>query len=390
MNNVNSRLFYYIYKEFTMNCEKLQKGMVVHNYREMCKLLGEEVKTGNAKMYQLKEWSRYFQFEKNKHQFTITEIYDTPISKSDGRAGRFIARRNGETLNLIEPLLMELLNSPENRGEVIMSKSEIYSYLGMVNLEYAKHNTVFERPEFTYFKDKKISKEHLHYFYEVSNEVISNSLRSALTSLVKRGIIEYDNWYEISYNDGSKLIADREEADRIIEIQQETLDDMGLTKMGQALMFGNRQVYFHKRNTVAKRTRDWKKIFNVLRINLLVDDDSSRVRTIASCNKSFKELRSELNEVIITRILFDIDKSKEYFTWMGKVNVMSESDFFEDNQFTVQDSTVQDLTVQDSSCCTRLGSVYKNRLKKEVFRKALSDEAFLETQAFLIDTLIKI
>ena len=360
-----------------MNCQKITKGMVVHNYREMCKLLDEEVKTGNAKMYQLKNWSRYFQFEKNKHQFTITEIYDTPMDLSDGRAGRVISRRNGESLDLIEPLLMELICSPENRGDVVKTKSEIYSYLGMVNSEYSKHNSIFDCPEFVYFKGKKVIKEQLIYFYEVSNSVVYTALRSALNSLAKRGIIEFDNWCEIRYKDGSRFVAGTEEMDRITEIEQETLDDMGITKKGQALTLGNRQIYFRKRNSAAKNIRDWEKIFNVLRISLLCDlENNSRVKTIASCDKSFEELRLELNEVIFSRILSEIQKDKENFSWTGKVQYKTKSD-----QSDVPDSPRK----QNGSDVT-----YKKGIKNEVFRRAMTDKAFLETQMLLIGTLIKI
>ena len=44
----------------------LQIGMTVKNYKELCELLGEPVKTGEAKKTQLKNWSCYFEFERPK------------------------------------------------------------------------------------------------------------------------------------------------------------------------------------------------------------------------------------------------------------------------------------------------------------------------------------
>jgi hypothetical protein len=70
-----------------MNIDKLCVGLVVKNYKVMCELLDEEVKSGNSKKGQLSEWKRYFDWETDKQKFIITEIYDEPkerISKQGG------------------------------------------------------------------------------------------------------------------------------------------------------------------------------------------------------------------------------------------------------------------------------------------------------------------
>lgn len=60
-------------------------GMVVKNYKELCNLLGQEIKNGKSKKYQLEEFSRYFDWEKSGQKFIITDIYDTPLTKEDKR-----------------------------------------------------------------------------------------------------------------------------------------------------------------------------------------------------------------------------------------------------------------------------------------------------------------
>ena len=54
-----------------MNTHTLKSGDVVNNYKELCRLLCEEVKYGNYKKAQLKEFERYFQYEKHGHKFKI-------------------------------------------------------------------------------------------------------------------------------------------------------------------------------------------------------------------------------------------------------------------------------------------------------------------------------
>ena len=60
-------------------------GMVIKNYKELCTILNEEAKTGKAKQLQLKNWKRYFDWEKDGQKFIIVDIYDTPLPKEDLR-----------------------------------------------------------------------------------------------------------------------------------------------------------------------------------------------------------------------------------------------------------------------------------------------------------------
>jgi phenylacetate-coenzyme A ligase PaaK-like adenylate-forming protein len=62
-----------------MDLSRLKERMIVKNYKDMCKLLGEEIKTGKSKQYQLKEWKRYFDYDKDKQNFIINIIYDEPL-----------------------------------------------------------------------------------------------------------------------------------------------------------------------------------------------------------------------------------------------------------------------------------------------------------------------
>lgn len=58
-------------------------GDEIKNYKEMCKLLGEKVRTGGARENQLKRWSDYFSWEKNGHKFIIKEIFNNLFPSTD-------------------------------------------------------------------------------------------------------------------------------------------------------------------------------------------------------------------------------------------------------------------------------------------------------------------
>lgn len=74
--------------------ENLSVGMEVKNYRKMCELLGENIKSGNAKIYQLKEWNCHFSYEKLGNKFIINDILDEPLTKNSRGGCRYYREEN--------------------------------------------------------------------------------------------------------------------------------------------------------------------------------------------------------------------------------------------------------------------------------------------------------
>ena len=72
-------------KEDTLNVSGLSIGMTVKNYKVLCRLLGQETTTGKAKQYQLKNFERYFAWEKAGQKFVIVDIHNPPLEKIDLR-----------------------------------------------------------------------------------------------------------------------------------------------------------------------------------------------------------------------------------------------------------------------------------------------------------------
>ena len=68
-----------------MDVSKLEVGMRVKNYRVLCELLGEKVKTGEAKILQVEDMGRYFDYKKDGISFIIQEIHSTPSKRVDRR-----------------------------------------------------------------------------------------------------------------------------------------------------------------------------------------------------------------------------------------------------------------------------------------------------------------
>lgn len=68
-----------------MKIENLKKGMIIKNYKELCKLLEIEEKRGNSQKAQYKEMARYFRHKKIGYKFKIMEIYKEPLPIINGR-----------------------------------------------------------------------------------------------------------------------------------------------------------------------------------------------------------------------------------------------------------------------------------------------------------------
>ena len=67
-----------------MNINKLNDltvGMTFKNYKELVAFFDEEVKGGKGKTYQLENFKRYFDYEKQGNKFVITAIKDAPTEK---------------------------------------------------------------------------------------------------------------------------------------------------------------------------------------------------------------------------------------------------------------------------------------------------------------------
>ena len=63
----------------------LSVGQVFKNYKDLCETIGEPVKEGSSKRAQLKEWNRFFEYDKQGYKFIITDIYDEPKEKIDDK-----------------------------------------------------------------------------------------------------------------------------------------------------------------------------------------------------------------------------------------------------------------------------------------------------------------
>ena len=154
-------------------------GMVIKNYKELCKILNEEAKTGKAKQLQLKNWKRYFDWEKDGQKFIIVDIYDTPLPKEDLR------RKGNNSIykNYIELILLQYLSKQEGYRKTFTKRNWL-ELLGMINSKYGKEPKMKLKQ-----LDYCINDQEITLFYIRSNKKLERVLHDALSNLQREKLI---------------------------------------------------------------------------------------------------------------------------------------------------------------------------------------------------------
>ena len=62
-----------------LDTSKIEEGMLIKNYKELCELLNLKITTGKSKQIQMREIERYMDLLKDGNSYVVLEIYDKPI-----------------------------------------------------------------------------------------------------------------------------------------------------------------------------------------------------------------------------------------------------------------------------------------------------------------------
>ena len=148
-----------------MNIENLTKGQIIKNYKELCMLIYEKVRSGKSKQLQLKELKRYVCYHNEGYKFIIDEIYEKPKPKKDNRG------KDGLYIDDVQAMIINLLlNSKENK--VLLSYGKLFKATNMTNDNYIEgRNNIDKLSEIT-----EISKEVCYDFYNYTQTSLKQKL----------------------------------------------------------------------------------------------------------------------------------------------------------------------------------------------------------------------
>lgn len=190
------------------------------NYKELCIVLKEKIKTGKSKQLQLKDWERYFNWEKGGYGYIITEIYEKPKPKVDGRKVGNTGKSEGsrgnnkaEYIQNIEKLILDLLAQDTNDlnfGRVFLSKNQLLRALKMVNDNYAFCKQRI--PKLSKFIN--IDQATIEEWYDSTSSMLERNLETALKELEKQSLIFWSR--EITVAE-AQAIAEMENLGEIIK-----------------------------------------------------------------------------------------------------------------------------------------------------------------------------
>lgn len=201
-----------------MDTKNLKIGKYA-NYRALCNILNESVKTGGSKVLQLRNWDGYFEWEKDKNAFVVTKIYDKPKPCTDGRIGN---TKNKKYANLIDDVIIESLI--KNKTFIATYNQFMIEYVPVLSKKYLE---IYDKPAI--FADQnEMSKGLVKTYLEKSRSITQKALESSLDRLYKKGIINYKKQRMIRMGDVPEEATD--DIEKAIDLVESlTYSEMGIT-----------------------------------------------------------------------------------------------------------------------------------------------------------------
>ena len=255
-----------------MNLEEIVKstlivGQTYKNYKMLCQTLKQIPKKGNSKKSQVKEFKRYFDWEQQGQELTITVIYDTPKEKIDNRVN------NGQNVNSLKALdenrghrertiPLDLLKVGYSHiGQGTHGQIDIFQQLGLWN-EYT-HYFIFQKDDILYNKDSPFKECDYDVIDIVINNLYNSSRNKSLCEYVKQGkIIVYCD----EDNNIMTRFAEDWELDIIKEIEDEVINTFNSTNETTFKKYSDIYIYATKEQRMSiknmKGTKLQKRLLN--------------------------------------------------------------------------------------------------------------------------------
>lgn len=306
-----------------MNVDNLYESLVISNYKEMCYLLGEDVKGGKGKTYQLNKWERYFAYEQQGHKFIIREIYSEPLPKED----------NTLYIRFIECLLAyELSTKKEYTNQY--TKTNLFYILGMINNLYIeKSRNMVNIPQVD-----NIPQWQVDNFFLRCNHKLSDILFSALDSMSKRCLLKYYKYYVIIYGDKTSRTADENENKDILRAERDVLKDMGLKRKP----FNRMNEFYSKVNSKLNELYGWISVYSEIKLIYNQDQMQDALNELKNdFNHELKKRKMSLNGNIIEAIN---TQAEQYLQKNRRTNIEKVKKMLEDGDIWLSsDNDIEDF-----------------------------------------------
>lgn len=162
--------------------ENLKIGMILKNYKELCKVLEVKPLSGNSKKAQMKWFSQHFILEQQGYGFIVKKIITNEVQPKPTRGG---ANNSIEYKENMERLILDILAQNNNKGEIFLSKNKFFYALEMVNVNYL--DTYKRIDKWSKYLD--VDEYTMQEWMDTTGGVLERSLESALTSLRNKALV---------------------------------------------------------------------------------------------------------------------------------------------------------------------------------------------------------
>lgn len=172
--------------------DNIKVGDVFKNYKELCTVLGEKVKSGNAKKYQLIDWDRYFAYDKEGYKFIIKEVHNEVKAKQNNYKGN----NTLPFIDELEILLLDLLIRKYD-NQTVLSSSKLMLELCMINPNY--HKYFMDRNKLSTILDMDMA--YIIDFYDTTNATFKSALNTVTKRLESKKLLIHENVMMVKFID---------------------------------------------------------------------------------------------------------------------------------------------------------------------------------------------
>lgn len=278
-----------------MNLSKIKTGDTIKNYKVLCELLGENQKAGNSKKAQLKDWERYFKYEKKGYSFTITHIYDIPLPENHNKT---------KYITTIQKLILDKVVQFGNNGYIFISKSDLMKELQMINQNY----TFAKYKQLRLSKHMNITLEEIEDFYLTSDDLLKRNIEAALNSLRSQSLIFWTHAMTLCFID--------------THAETNINNQIKATKKEQINEYGEEEVSFSSNTKVHRTYRKATK--EEIELILKVERSILEKYKCESINEIFKRGLANKFYKEVREILFD---SANIYWYFNSYEIIANEDY---------------------------------------------------------------
>lgn len=273
---------------------KLSPNLIVDSYKVLCFLLGVEPKSGDAKNAQLKEFERFFKFEKmaGTWRIRILEVYEKPKSKHDGRS----AGNNSKYTHLVEQVLLSMLRHAPHEM-MITTANRLCHSLGLTNERFQNEYRTLVHvgvPPQIKADGRTLESQVVQAFLIEASTKSKEIVQTTLGRMVRQGNISCWQGYTL-HNAKSQSRRERlstpAEAASIETVHRQALAEFGSRSMYDVMRKGKSAAYYRRVNGVLAEQYGWFDVFPVYQIKLC-DSDGDPPPTMEE-----QAVRQELNRL---------------------------------------------------------------------------------------------